>query len=172
MGSCYPSRISWTWNQHIYNCTGTGNYWSSPRWSDSLHLSIHLRGGRNPLFNPLPFLASSLIKEPADGLRMRVSGFPTNQCEIEYSQNGVRDETSASFSEFSYWSKQNLRLFCSAKTWGRKSPYVEFCLFVFFLQKKLKVPLRYPTDQVARYVIITTTTSTLLYWTVTSIWGI
>ena len=45
-----------------------------------------------------------------------VSGFPTNQCEIEYSQNGVRDETSASFSESSYWSKQDLRLFCSAKT--------------------------------------------------------
>ena len=45
-----------------------------------------------------------------------VSGFPTNQCEIEYWQNGVRDETSASFSEFSYWSKQDLRLFCSAKT--------------------------------------------------------
>ena len=24
MGSCYPSRISWTCNQHIYN--STGNY--------------------------------------------------------------------------------------------------------------------------------------------------
>ena len=82
---------------------------------------FYLRGRRNPHLNPLPdpfsrFPPISNREEPADGLRMRVRGFPTNQCEIEYSQNGVRDETSASFSEFSYWSKQNLRLFCSAKT--------------------------------------------------------
>ena len=36
-----------------------------------------------------------------------------------------------------------------------------FVCFFFFVQKKLKVPLRYPNDQVARYVIITTTTLTL-----------
>ena len=69
-----------------------------------LKLPISLRGRRTPSIN---FWSKS---------KSLVSGFPTNQCEIEYSQNGVRDETSASFSEFSYWSKQNLRLFCSAKT--------------------------------------------------------
>ena len=67
--------------------------------------AISLRGRRNP--PPINFWSKS---------KSLVSGFPTNQCEIEYSQNGVRDETSASFSEFSYWSKQDLRLFCSAKT--------------------------------------------------------
>ena len=122
---------------------------------------FYLRGRRNPHLNPLPdpfsrFPPNRIAKSLRMGCGWGYVDFPQTNARLNTRKMASATKPVQVFRNF---------LIGVSKTYDYSAQprhKIEIvltlyfvCLFVFFLQKKLKVPLRYPNDQVARYVIIT-----------------